>query len=439
MKALFSQLDTVLQEIMARWGIPGLGVGIVEDGEIVYARGFGVQSLDTRAPVTTDSMFCVASITKCFVATAVMQLVEQGKLDLDTPLVQYLPEFQLDDERCTLITLRQVLSHTSGMPDMDEAEYDELISHPEYNEDASRRYVLALAGRKMIADPGERFAYSNIAYDVLGYLISKTSGQIFEDYMRDHVFLPAGMPESALSHLEIPPTRLAVPHLRTPLMRVNPVYPYHRADAPASFLHTSVLELCNWAITCLKGSVPNGQGLLSPASYELMWTPVVDRGSPPFYESHGLGWVIGHYEGVKTVSHGGGGFGWTDFLTILPEINGAVIILCNEESSARSRTLRAAVNVLLEKEPTVGTVSWMIPINQALVEGGLRAARACYAEIKADPNYFLDEDELLSLVYQLQAVRQVELAVQVLELNLEVFPRHLESLQLLEKLRKSFV
>ena len=89
------QLDSVLEEIMTRWGIPGLGVGVVEDGEIVYARGFGVQSLETGVPVTPDSFFCVASITKCFVATAVMQLVEQGKLHLDVPLVQYLPDFRL--------------------------------------------------------------------------------------------------------------------------------------------------------------------------------------------------------------------------------------------------------------------------------------------------------------------------------------------------------
>lgn len=152
------ELDRVLREISARWGITGLGVGIVEDGAIVYARGFGVQSLDTGVPVTPDSFFCVASITKCFVATAVMQLVEQGRLHLDTPLVHYLPDFRLADERYTHITVRQMLSHTSGMPDMDEDEYDDLVANPEYDEGAAERYVHALANRQMIAVPGERFA-----------------------------------------------------------------------------------------------------------------------------------------------------------------------------------------------------------------------------------------------------------------------------------------
>ncbi len=424
---LEKQLDSVLQEIMTRWGIPGLGVGIVEDGEIVYARGFGVQSLETGVPVTPDSFFCVASITKCFVATAVMQLVEQGRLHLDVPLVQYLPEFRLDDERCRQITLRQMLSHTSGMPDMDEDEYDELVAHPEYDEAAAERYVRALAGRKMIAAPGERFAYSNIAYNVLGYLIAKISGQTFENYMREHLLRPAGMPESTLFFPDVPHDRLAVPHLRTPEMVVNPVYPYHRADAPASFLHSTVLEMCQWAITCLDGGARNGQRLLSPASFEQMWTPVVEWGFPPLYEHCGLGWTLGHFDGVKTVSHGGMGFGWTDFLTLLPEKKRGAVILCNEESSARSRTIRAALHAMLGKEPIVNSVSWLIPISQVLEEGGLPAAYARYEAIKDSPDYFFDEDELLNLAYQMQCVKKTAPAIAVLELNLHVFPGHTDS------------
>lgn len=138
---------------MARWGIPGLGVGIVENGEIIYARGFGVQSLQTGASVSLDSLFCLASIAKCFVACAILQLVEQGKLELDAPLVHYLPYFRLNDDRYRQITLRQMLSHTSGMPDMDEDEYDDLVANPEYDEGAPERYVRALAERKMVGAP----------------------------------------------------------------------------------------------------------------------------------------------------------------------------------------------------------------------------------------------------------------------------------------------
>ena len=133
---------------MHRWDIPGLAVGIVEGKEIVYAKGFGVQSLDTQVPVSTDSVFCVQSVSKCFVATAVMQLVERGAINLDAPLVESLPYFRMDDERYPQITIRQALSHTSGMPDIEETDYVEWMNHPEVDDGAAERYRPQLAGSK---------------------------------------------------------------------------------------------------------------------------------------------------------------------------------------------------------------------------------------------------------------------------------------------------
>jgi CubicO group peptidase (beta-lactamase class C family) len=430
----YSQLDSVLLEIMNRWDIPGLGVGIVENGEIAYVRGYGVQNLATKVPVTPDSIFCVSSISKCFVASAIMQLVEHGKLHLDIPLIEYLPDFRLDDDRFQQVTICQMLSHTSGLPDMDEAEYDELVAKPEYDEGALERYIRTLTSRKMIAAPGERFTYSNIAYNILGYLIARISGETFEEYMQEHILRPAGMPESTFFFPDAPRQRLAVPHLRSPAMTVNPAYPYHRADAPASFLHSTMIEMCHWAITCLNGGRFNGQPILSPAGYELMWTPIAEWGHPPLYEHTGLGWTLGHFEGLKTVSHGGMGLGWTDFLTLLPEKNCGAVILCNEESSARGRTVRAVLHCMLDKEPIVNTISWMVPIGRALEEGGLAAAYARYDEIKDRAEYFLSEDELLILARQLCNVKKYDMAIDVLELNLHVFPKHIDSFISLAKL-----
>ena len=245
-------LDTVLQEIVARWGIPGLAVGIVEGTEIVYAKGFGVQSLETQIPVVLDSVFCITSVSKCFVATAVVQLAERGKINLDAPLVQYLSYFQMDDDRYPQITIRQMLSHTSGMPDIDESEYDEMVAHPDWDDGAAERFVRGLSMKKLLANPGERFSYSNIAYNVLGDIIAKVSGKSFEIYMQEHILIPSGMTNSTFSLIDISPDFLAVPHLRTPEMSVNAIYPYHRADAPASFLHSTILDMCHWGITCLK-------------------------------------------------------------------------------------------------------------------------------------------------------------------------------------------
>jgi CubicO group peptidase (beta-lactamase class C family) len=424
-------LDAVLQEIVTRWSIPGLAVGIVEDDVVVYAKGFGVQSLETQTPVTLDSIFCIASVSKCFAATAVVQLAERGKINLDAPLVQYLPYFQMDDERYRQITIRQMLSHTSGMPDIDESEYDEMVAHPEWDDGAAERFVRGLSNRKLIANPGERFSYSNIAYNVMGDMITKVSGKSFETYMVEQILIPSGMPNSTFLLTDVPPDYLAVPHLRTPEMNVNPIYPYHRADAPASFLHATILDMCHWGITCLNRGNYLGQSILSPASYDIMWTPVAEWGypRPGIYEDMGLGWTLGHFKDAKTVSHGGMGFGWSDFLLILPEKNRAAAILCNEESYARSRTVRAVTDTLMDQKPQADTVSWMVPISQALIEGGIQAAYARYDEIEAGgmEKYYFDENDLINLKHQLVSAKKLDLAIEVLGLNIHVYPEHVES------------
>ncbi|MBN1903442.1 serine hydrolase, partial [Candidatus Sumerlaeota bacterium] len=225
------KLDSVLQEIVSRWEIPGMSVGIVLNGEIAYTKVFGVQNLETKKPVSPDSIFCIASISKVFTATAIMQLAQRGAIDLDAPVQKYLPYFNLDDDRYKLITIRQILSHISGLPDFDYFEYEKLWRNPEYDDGAQERYVRDLSNRKMIANPGEAFHYSNIGYNILGDVIAKVSGMPFEVYMKEQILFPSGMQRSAFLLNEVDPELLAFPHLRTPGMTPYPFYPYHRGDA----------------------------------------------------------------------------------------------------------------------------------------------------------------------------------------------------------------
>jgi CubicO group peptidase (beta-lactamase class C family) len=431
----YARLEAVLEEIIFRWGLPGLVVGIVRDGDIEYEREFGVQSLESGIPMTLKTIFCVQSISKCFVAAAIMQLVEQGKLNLDAPIVEYLPYFRLDDDRFRQITTRLVLSHTSGMPDIDEMEYDEMIRRPEDDDGSAERFVRSLGARKMIAAPGERFWYSNIGYDVLGDLISKVSGQLFESYMRDHVLGPSGMQNSTFLLSEVERERLALPHLRSPSMVVSPHYPYHRADAPSSWLHSNLTEMCHWIITCLGKGAYRDRRILDPSSCDFMWAPVVKRRSE-FYQYGASGWITGAYEGQKVVSHGGGGFGWTGFLSMFPEKNAGFILLVNEESTARERLIHAVARAVIGLEPQPGTVSWMVPVGKAIQEGGIEAAYRWYERSCKDGSqeYVLEEYDLVSLVYQLMGLEKLDLAVDVLKLNIHAFPGSLLSYLFLARL-----
>lgn len=214
-----------------------------------------------------------------------------------------------------------------------------------------------------------------------------------------------------------------MPHVRAPEMIIRPVYPYHRADTPASFLHTTAMNKCHWAITCLLGGTYNKQRILSPAGYERMWSPVATRGYPFLYEAADLGRTLGHFKGAKTVSHGGGGFGWTDFLILLPEKSHAAVIL----SSAREQTILAVVHAMLKREPQAGVVSWIVPVCEALQNDGIQAAYASYAEIKNSQEYAFDAEEIVNLTFQLLSVKKIDLAIAVLGLNIHAFPEHFDS------------
>ncbi|HWQ45724.1 MAG TPA: serine hydrolase, partial [Longilinea sp.] len=205
-----------------------------------------------------------------------------------------------------------------------------------------------------------------------------------------------------------------------------------------SFLHASLEEMCHWAVTTLNKGEYTGTRLLPADMYDQMWTAVADRGygRPGIYEDMGLGWTLGHFKGARTISHGGMGFGWTDFLLIMPERNRAAVILCNEESYARTNTMRAVANVMLDEQPEVGQVSWMVPITRAMAAGGMKAAYECYEELKAvdSQEYYFDEEDLCNLSLQLVCARNFDVAVGVLGLNSYVYPEHIGTYLQLAKL-----
>jgi len=189
------QLEPMIEQVMKQQEVPGFAIAIVRDQKIVYAAGFGVRNIDNKNDkITPRSLFHMASITKPFVATSVMQLVEQGKVELDSPVVKYLSYFRLKDEQYKTITVRQMLGHISGMPDVQDYEWDK----PQYDDGALERYVRSITDKSLIAEPGTKFAYSNMAFEVLGDLIAKVSGETFEGYVQKHILEPLGMNSSTL-------------------------------------------------------------------------------------------------------------------------------------------------------------------------------------------------------------------------------------------------
>jgi len=152
---LHSRIQTVIESALRQDRIPGLVVGIIKNKRVTHVKAFGVAEISGNKPITARSVFHMASVTKPFVATAIMQLVERGRVSLDARVVEYLPYFRMKDERYKDITVRQMLSHVAGMPDVEDYGWDK----PEYDEGALERYVRGLSERPLVGTPGEKFAY----------------------------------------------------------------------------------------------------------------------------------------------------------------------------------------------------------------------------------------------------------------------------------------
>jgi len=335
------QLDPALDHMLREQHIPGLAIGIVQDGSLVYSRGFGLMNLDEPGkPVTPETLFHMASITKLFVGTSVIQLYEQGKVDLDAPIVQYLPYFQLKDPRHRSIKVRDMLTHTSGMPDVDDYHWNK----PQYDDGALERYVRSLRSEKLLWDPGTRFAYSNMTYEVLGDLIAKVSGVSFEDYVEAHILKPLGMTSSTLLIRKADPALLAAGYRKTkagPLAAV-PHYPYNREHTPSSNLHSNVVDMARWAMANLNRGSLDGTRIVRSDIFDLLWKPARET-APGIHRHIGISWFLSEMEGEQAASHAGGDDGFRTLLVLLPARRIAIVLMSNCEHAPVQQIAKAAL------------------------------------------------------------------------------------------------
>ncbi len=433
------KLNRTIQRIYKEWKIPGLAVGVVDENGTKYKHTLGIQSMDLPTAVDENTIFCVASISKSFVALAIIQLVERGFLALDEYVVTYLPTFQLDDERFRKITIRMLLGHMSGLPDMDEEDYTILMENPETDECALERFVQSMATLKLRSEPGTKLYYSNLGYSILGEIIAKQTGMVFETYMKEFLLQPMGMKDSTFLLSDVPQARLALPHLRTPAMKVNQHYPNHRGDSPASSLHSTLNDMLTFGEFLIHRGTVHGKKIISAASLDLLWTGVAPRRPPPFYEKMGLGWMLGHFNGQRVVSHGGMGFGWTDFFMFFPELNKAAVMMSNDESYSRKHINNALASEITGHSYLTGDVSWTILLCDAYLQGGYEAVTqtAEMLFIERPIGISVDQDELINLVYNMVCARSHKEAVFFLELYLRFYPNDDEAKDLLRRERVS--
>ena len=323
------ELDGVVEAAMTRWGVPGLTLGILRDRE-AETRAYGVASLESGYPLRPDSLFQIGSISKVYTATLVMTFVEEGVLDLDTPVSTYLPDLVLADAAARdAITVRHLLAHTSGL------EGDRFTDYG-MGDDALTRAIAEFHTLRQITPPGETWAYCNSGFYLTGAIIERLTGKPFEAVMRERVFEPLGLTRSFFFAHEAITYPVAVGHSPVqpgePAHEVARRYPLPRCVNAAGGIISDVGDLLRFAAFHLGDGTVDGKRVLSPESLAAMRAPQAEAGS--FAEAYGLAWALHAYDGGWVVGHGGTTGGFQAQLRLVPGRGFAVAVLTNSSQGA---------------------------------------------------------------------------------------------------------
>jgi CubicO group peptidase (beta-lactamase class C family) len=340
------RLDAFIEAQMRQNQIPGMAVAITQGDRILYLQGYG-EAAPNQA-VTPTTPFYIGSVTKSFTALAVLQLVEEGQLELDTPIQTYLPWFSLADEtHASVITVRQLLNQTSGM------------ARGDHNRDALAPAAPIEEGVRNLKHvqpsqpPGTAFQYFNANYTILGLLVEQVSGLAYDEYLQERIFEPLEMKRSFTDPVAAGSLGLAQGHtqlLGFPLPRQQPHLAF---DLPAGFIITTAEDMAHYLIAQGNEGKFEERQVLTPHWMRIMHQPLNEIGS-----SYAMGWESSTIDGTRTIQHSGGLETFFARAVLVPEQDYGLAILINQNGLlnllAYERLSDDLVRLLLGNEPLEG-------------------------------------------------------------------------------------
>jgi CubicO group peptidase (beta-lactamase class C family) len=351
------EIDVLAKRAMEAFQTPGIAIGVVKDGELVYAKGHGVLEIGRPDPVDPDTIFQIASLTKAFTTASLGILVDEGKLEWDDPVIDYLPEFRMYDPWVTReFTIRDLLTHRSGLG----LGAGDLLFWPQAR---STREDVIKAMRHLEPETSFRtaYAYDNLLYVIAGEVVGAITGVAWEDFVETRIMQPLGMAEcrSLPDRVGANPNR-ATPHMVVNGELVTTFFSGGGATAAAGAVNCNVSGLAKWAAMHLSGgALPNGMRLLSEETHEELWKPVTlipvsdrvrEHGRTHFL-AYALGWGLKDFFGHLYVGHGGGLQGMTTHIAMLPEKDVSVIALTNQGSRASRAVTSEILNAYVSETP----------------------------------------------------------------------------------------
>ncbi len=308
---------------MRRLNIPGVSFVLVQNGEIVLAKGYGDASIEKEIPISPDTtVMRIGSVSKLFVATAVMQLVEQGKLDLDADVNQYLAAFQLEVTYRQPVTLAHLLTHTAGFED------------PPYESETEPALVpplgayLAASMPPRTYEPGEAFLYSNHGYALAAYIVEQVSGTPFDQYVAAEILQPLGMSQSGYLLGPPLPANLATGYFYEDGTQIPQPVDYDGTYPSGSIVSTAT-DMAKFMLAHLQGGCYGGACILQPPTLTEMHSQQAE--TPYEGQAVTYGFVEGHAEGQRLLGHSGSTRGFGNSMNLLPKHSLGYFFSFNEE------------------------------------------------------------------------------------------------------------
>jgi len=366
--------DGFVDAALKTWKVPGIAVAIVKDGRIVLAKGYGLRDVKRRLPVTADTLFAIGSSTKAFTVMGLAVLVDEGKLDWDTPVKTYLPAFKLEDAFATdRMTPRDLVTHRSGLPRHDMMWYGATLSRKDIFE--------RLQYLEPNADFRQKWQYQNLMFLTAGYLAGEVAGTSWEELVRTRIFQPLGMKGTNFSVEESKKgADFALPYNENEKDKTIREIAFRNIDVmgPAGSINSSVTDMAKWVELQLSDGTVDGVRVTTPQNLDEMHRPQMvmrERGRDPeiVLPSYGMGWFIESYRGRTRVHHGGNIDGFTAMVTFLPAEKLGVVALANKDGSALPEIVcRVAIDRMLDLEP----IDWSARLTAQADEGEQGADKA---------------------------------------------------------------
>jgi CubicO group peptidase (beta-lactamase class C family) len=337
-KVVLEDVDKLIEQSIKNFLIPGVAVGIVVDGTVVYTKGFGFRDLEKKKCVTPDTLFPIGSVTKAFTAFSMGCLIDEGVMEWDDRVVDWLSEFRLSDESVSQkLTLRELLSHQTRLPRHD---------YMWYNGDLTREELFCrLRYLDMASDSYDRFHYNNLLYTVVGMAVEKAAHKKWEEVVTQKILNPMGMTHTGFSVADMQKsTDYALPYIERKGELKQMKFRDYSSIAPAGGMYSSVSDLCRWIQMQLSQGEWQKQPLLSLMNFKEMHSPqVIVSGCPeskePQVRAYGLGWYIQSYQGALNIVHDGIADGFVSVVSLLPQKNIGIVVLSNKNFNPWSRLL----------------------------------------------------------------------------------------------------